>query len=151
MNTNNSLTRKRVTLTNGTIINIKLVVDDLTSFNRYIIKEHGNPLQGDDVFGKNPATDCVANCIYDEISGWLDNPSILGLTVLDILFDENKIKEENIQQTTVNTFDLVKFLGEVAAKDHKIEEAPNGTHIQLTALREKARILLGRLATAEGA
>ena len=38
MNTNNSLTRKRVTLTNGTIINIKLVVDDLTSFNRYIIK-----------------------------------------------------------------------------------------------------------------
>ena len=145
MNTQEVTVRKRVDLSNGTIINIKLVVDDLTSFNRYIIKEHGNPLQGDDVFGKKPASDCVANCLYDEISGWLDNPNILGLTVLDITFDENKIEEEHIESTTVSASNLIKFIGEVASKDHEVEEAPNGADIQLRNLREAARELLGRL------
>lgn len=151
MKTDANLTRKRVNLSNGTVINIRLAVDDLTAFNRYIIKEHGSPLQGEDVFGKNPAADCVANCLYDELSGWLDNPSILGLTVLDILFDENKIEEEeNTQSTVVNTSDLVKFLGEVASKDHRVEAATNGAEVQLTSLRAKARELLGRLVPTKG-
>lgn len=144
MSTDTSL-RKRIGLSNGTLINISLVIDDLTSFNRYVIKEHGSLLQGDDVFGSRPAADCVANCIYDELSGWLDNPNILGLTVLDITFDENKIEENGIELTAVSTSDLIKLLGEVASKDHKIEEAPNGAEVQLQALREKARDLLKRL------
>ena len=150
MKTDTNLIRKRVNLSNGTVINIRLAVDDLTAFNRYIIKEHGSPLQGEDVFGKNPAADCVANCLYDELSGWLDNPNILGLTGLDILFDENKIEEENIQSTVVNTSDLVKFLGEVASKDHQVEAATNGAEVQLTSLRAKARELLGRLVPTKG-
>jgi len=150
MSTEEVIIRKRVNLANGTIVNIKLVVDDLTAFNRYVIKEHGSPLQGDDVFGKKPASDCVANCLYDELSGWLDNPNILGLTILDITFNENKIEEEHIESTTVSTSHLIKFIGEVASKDHEVEKAPNGAEIQLRNLRETARELLKRLTPVKG-
>ena len=145
-------TRKYISLSNGTIVNLKLVIDDIASFNRYILKEHGNSLQGDDVFGKSPAQDCVANCIYDELSGWLDNPNMLGFTVLDIAFDENKIKEESVELSTedstsiVSTFDLVKFIGEIASKDHEAEQTSYGAEEKLSLLREKARALLQNLA-----
>jgi len=156
MNTTISNSRKYINITNGTIVNLKLVIDDVASFNRYIIKEHGNSLQGEDIFGKTPAIDCVANCIYDELSGWLDNPGMLGFTVLDITFDENKIKEESVElsaasiTTVASTFDLIKLIGEIASKNHEIESASNGAELQLINLREKARKLLKELARVKG-
>jgi hypothetical protein len=152
MKTNTAPTRKYISLSNGTIVNLQLVIDDIASFNRYVLKEHGNSMQGDDVFGKTPAQDCVANCLYDELSGWLDNPSMLGFTVLDITFDQNKINEESVELSTegtksiVSTFDLVKFIGEIASKDHSLENGPNGSQKRLLHLREKARALLQNLA-----
>ena len=152
MTTQTNADRKFVSLSNGSIINLQLVIDDIAAFNRYIIKEHGNSLQGEDVFGKLPAEDCVANCLYDELNGWLDNPCMLGFSILDISFDENKIEEESVElstdegQTTVSTFDLVKFIGEVASKDHEVEISGQGSENRLLALREKARLLLQHLA-----
>jgi hypothetical protein len=150
-------TQPRINLSNGTLINLKLVIDDIAAFNRYIIKEHGNTLQGEDVFGKLPTVNCVANCVYDELSGWLDNPNILGLTVLDIVFDQNKIEEENIELSTetttatASTFDLIKLVGEIASKDHEIPSSPEGAELQLRNLQERARKLLQGLVQARGA
>lgn len=144
-------TRPRVNISNGTLINLKLVVDDATSFNRYVIKEHGSNLQGDDVFGKAPTEDCAANCIYDELSGWLDNPNMLGFTILDITFDKGRINGEDVEisidsdTVTTNIFNLIKLVGDIASKDHTIEGASNGAEVQLRNLREKARLLLKNL------
>jgi hypothetical protein len=141
-------TRDRVDITNGTLINLKLIIDDVASFNRYVIKEHGNAMQGEDVFGKLPATNCVVNCLYDELSGWLDNPSILGLTVLGISFNKNKIEEDN-SLTPIDPFALIRFIKAVASKDHTLEEAQGGAAAQLTHLREQARELLKELIQTE--
>jgi len=139
-------TRKRITLTNGSIINLQLVIDDLAAFNRYVVKEHGNLMQGDDVFGKTPTENCISNCLYDELSGWLDNPNMLGFTILGISFDASKIEEEEVELSTdtktlkATTFDLLKFVGSVAMKDHALEPEE-----QLEELREHARDLLATL------
>ena len=143
--------RKRVALTNGTLVNLQLVISDIASFNRYVIREHGSTMQGEDIFGKSPVASNVANCVYDELSGWLDNPNILGLTILGISFDENKIEEETINVSTkdvpmtTNLFNLIKLIGELASKDHTVESKLDGAEIQLTTLREKARTLLKNL------
>ncbi len=145
--------RKRVNLTNGTLVNLQLVISDIASFNRYVIREHGSTMQGEDIFGKSPVASNVANCVYDELSGWLDNPNILGLTILGISFDENKIEEEAINVSTeeedvpvtTNLFNVIKLIGELASKDHTVEATLGGAEAQLTALREKARTLLKNL------
>jgi hypothetical protein len=104
---------------------------------------------GEDVFGKNPIANNVANCLYDELSGWLDNPNMLGLTILDISFGENRIDEEILEISDENTavstnvFNLIKFIGEIAAKDHLAEaDSEDGAIAQLEVIKEKARAFL---------
>ena len=144
-------TRERVKITNGTLLNIRLAISDSTAFNRYVIKEHGSISQGEDVFGKLPAADCVTNCLYDELNGWLDNPNILGLTILDISFNRNKIEELDVSAPgPVNTHNLIKFIGSVAAKKHTLEDDPDEALQQLEDFQVQARELLKGLLDASG-
>ena len=149
-----ALDSDRTPVRNGTVMNISIVIDDLASFNRYVIKEHACSLQANHVAGDNPAESCIVNCLYDELSGWLDNPSMLGFSILSIAVANDKIKDENIELSVgedkfeVGAFELIKFIGEVAGKNHEIEGGKCGgcgAWNQLNTIRQKARDLLKNL------
>jgi|6_EtaG_2_1085325.scaffolds.fasta_scaffold45816_3 hypothetical protein len=146
-----TLNDDKVDISNGTIIDIQIVIDDLASFNRYIVREHACKLQAPHSSGSNPSESCITNCIYDELSGWLDNPCLLGFSILGINVSKDKIKEEQVQLELkddvfeVSTFELVKFIGELAGKDHEVERGASGSERKLQSIRQKARDLLKNL------
>ena len=140
-----------VEISNGTIIDIQVVVDDLASFNRYVVREHAYKLQAPHTGGNTPSESCIVNCLYDELSGWLDNPCLLGFSILGISVNKDKIKEEHVQlelkdnTSEVSTFELVKFIGELAGKDHEVENNKIASEDKLRSIRQRARDLLKNL------
>tara|TARA_Y100000034_G_C6899045_1_gene415168 strand:+ start:2306 stop:2800 length:495 start_codon:yes stop_codon:yes gene_type:complete len=142
----------KVEVVNGTIVDIQVGIADLAAFNRYVIREHSYKLQSPLNSGNKFSESCVTNCIYDELSGWLDNPCLLGFTILDINVSRDKIKEEQVQLNLngntfeVGTFELIKFIGGLAGKEHEnTDDVKVSSEDKLQAIRQKARDLLKNL------
>lgn len=75
---------KRMYLREGLEFNIRVAITDVASFNHYVLKEYAPRCQGALSISKSPAKHTLENCIYDELCGWLDEPTLTGLSVLEI-------------------------------------------------------------------
>lgn len=72
---------ERVELKNGLAMTVEIVITDATLFRRYVMQEHAPKAQGDLALGKSPARYNLENALYDQVSGWLDDATTLGLSV----------------------------------------------------------------------
>lgn len=108
----------RISLKNGIKFNITAAVTDASVFHHYILKEYAPAVQGVFASSKNPAKHTLENCLYDEIAGWLDTPTITGLTILNIEVDglafknvtlnhEPKISFSEVVDLLYNTYKLL--------------------------------------------
>jgi hypothetical protein len=75
---------ERVPLKDALEFTIRAAITDASVFNHYILKEYAPRCQGPLAISKSPAKHTLENCVYDEICGWLDAPSITGISILDI-------------------------------------------------------------------
>jgi len=73
---------------------IQIAITDASIFNHYILKEYAPRCQGPLAISKSPAKHTLENCLYDEICGWLDAPSITGISILDIQASSSAFKNE---------------------------------------------------------
>lgn len=81
---NKTIDPKRIYLREGLEFNIRVAVTDVAAFSHYVLKEYAPRCQGVLGISKSPAKHTLENCIYDEICGWLDEPTLTGLSVLEI-------------------------------------------------------------------
>ena len=97
----------RVSLKNGIKFNITATITDASVFHHYILKEYAPASQNSFASSKNPAKHTLENCLYDEIAGWLDAPTITGLSILDIEVDGFAFKNVTLNQDPKVTFSEV--------------------------------------------
>lgn len=137
---------QRVSLRDSLTFNITVTITDAAVFNHYVLKEYAPRCQGPLAISKSPAKHTLENSIYDECAGWLDNPSVTGLTVLNVemtnpAFKNHTLNEDpkiNFREILDLMYDIVKL--ETSAKKH-------GAYLivdkeRLEQLSEKCRMLL---------
>lgn len=115
---------ERISLKDGLTFNITVAITDAAIFNHYVLKEYAPRAQGPLAISKSPAKHTLENCIYDECSGWLDNPSMTGLSVLQVNLTNPAFKNHTLNDEPKVSFseiidlmyDVVKL--ETWAKKH---------------------------------
>ena len=75
---------ERIPLKDGVGFTIQGAITNAAAFNHYVLKEHAPRCQGKMALGKSPAKHNLENCIFDEVAGWLDSPSVTGLSILSV-------------------------------------------------------------------
>jgi len=75
---------ERIPLRDSLSFTIQAAITDAAMFNNYILKEYAPKCQGPLGLSKSPAKHTLENCLYDELSGWLDSPTITGISILSI-------------------------------------------------------------------
>jgi len=118
---------ERVILKPGLTVNVKLVITDVPLFTRYVMKEHAPRAHGQLAFGKTPAKCHVINAIYDEMAGWLDAPTITGLSVTNISIVppecENKVLDDVQRIAFSDIVDILYEAYKMALADEDNERA----------------------------
>lgn len=115
---------ERIALKGGLTFTITAAITDASVFNHYVLKEYAPRCQGPLALSKSPAKHTLENCVYDEICGWLDAPSVTGLSVINVelnspLFKNQILNEEpkiNFGEILDLMYDVVKL--ETWAKQH---------------------------------
>lgn len=108
LNTNTPL---RVPLKAGLVFNITATISDAAIFNHYVLKEYAPRVQGSLAFSKNPAKHTLENCLYDEISGWLDAPTVTGISIVNIDLVLPTVEELTLNEEPKISFsEIVDFL-----------------------------------------
>jgi hypothetical protein len=85
---------QRVLLRDALEFTIRAAITDVSVFNHYILKEYAPKCQGPLAISKNPAKHTLENCVYDEICGWLDAPTVTGISILDIHLGPSAFKNQ---------------------------------------------------------
>jgi|LakMenEpi13Jul12_1017406.scaffolds.fasta_scaffold00752_2 hypothetical protein len=75
---------ERIPLRDSLAFTIKAAITDASAFSQYVLKEYAPKCQGPLAISKSPAKHTLENCLYDEICGWLDTPTITGVSILSI-------------------------------------------------------------------
>ena len=139
-------TPERISLRDGITFNIIASITDVSVFNHYVLKEYAPKCQGPLAISKYPAKHTLENCIYDECCGWLDNPSITGLSILNVeltnpAFKNYTLNDEprvTLREMLDAMYDIVKI--ETSAKKHGAYLIVEKERLQQ--LSEKCRLLL---------
>lgn len=101
----------RVPLKAGLVFNITATISDAAIFNHYVLKEYAPRVQGSLAFSKNPAKHTLENCLYDEISGWLDAPTVTGISIVNIDLVLPTVEEPTLNEEPKISFsEIVDFL-----------------------------------------
>lgn len=109
---------EKIHLKDGIGFTIKAAISNVAVFNHYIVKEYAPKAQGGLSMGKNPAKHTLANCLYDEISGWLDSPTVTGISILDICVDEGAFKNMALcPEPRVHLKEIVEILYDTCKLD----------------------------------
>lgn len=137
---------ERVALKGGLTFTITAAITDAAVFNHYVLKEYAPRCQGPLALSKSPAKHTLENCVYDELCGWLDAPSVTGLSILNIELGPAAFKNQTLNEDPKINFgeildlmyDVVKL--ETWAKQH-------GAYLivdkeRLEQLSERCRLLL---------
>jgi len=98
---------ERITLKEGLKFTITAAITDVAIFNHYILKEYAPRVQGSIAISKSPAKHILENCLYDEIAGWLDMPTITGLSILSIEAGPSAFKNTIIKQDPKISFSSI--------------------------------------------
>lgn len=108
----------KIHLKDGIGFTIKAAVTNMAVFNHYIVKEYAPKAQGSLSMGRSPAKHTLANCLYDEISGWLDSPTITGLSILDVLVDDAGFKNISLcKEPKIQLKEIVELLYDTCKLD----------------------------------
>lgn len=140
---------EKLTLKEGLKFTITAAITDVAIFNHYVLKEYAPRAQGNLALSKNPAKHTLENCLYDEISGWLDMPTITGISVLNIEADASAFPNPTISEDPKISFsDIVALLynvcklNSICKKNSKLCQVDSE---QLQELKEKAKQILQHL------
>jgi len=137
---------EKIALKEGVKFTITAAITDAAVFNHYILKEYAPRVQGSLAFSKNPAKHTLENCLYDELSGWLDMPTITGLAILDIQATSDGFKNTVIHQDPkICLSDIVDLLYNICklnsvCKNNSTVCSVDKQHLQ--ELKDKAKIIL---------
>lgn len=145
----------RVVLAPGTRVRIDLCITDVGLFCRNVLKEHAPLVQGPLAFGKCPTAGNVANAVYDEVCGWLDAPSAIGITVVNVCVDKKSAYTDSViglratstnytGQQAKNDPRPIQFSDVVALMSdlQRLDTDDSDLETRIRSLQERARILL---------
>ena len=144
---------EKVSLKNFIELNIRAAITDASTFNHFILKEYAPKCQGTLSSSKNPAKHTVENCIYDELCGWLDAPTVTGISILNIKISNAAlpnalIKEEpkiDFREIVDLLYDMCKLA--VSAKESGDYLAVNAS--RLNSIKDKCKYLLSNIDSVE--
>lgn len=137
---------ERIPLRDSLSFMISAAITDAAVFNHYVLKEYAPRCQGTLGISKNPAKHTLENCLYDEICGWLDAPSVTGISILDINVGDPAFKNQVLSDDPrVNFREVVDLMYDVC----KLQASSRGDgacvsvdRIRLEQLKERCRWLL---------
>lgn len=137
---------ERVPLRDSLSFMISAAITDAAVFNHYVLKEYAPRCQGPLGISKNPAKHTIENCLYDEICGWLDAPSVTGISILDITVGDPAFQNQVLSDDPrINFREVVDLLYDVC----KLQASSRGEgalasvdRVRLEQLKERCRWLL---------
>jgi hypothetical protein len=137
---------ERVSLKDGLKFTITATVTNASTFNHYVLKEYAPKVQGALAISKSPAKHTLQNCLYDEIAGWLDSPSVTGISILDVEVSDFAFKNKILNSDPKIVFsDIVELLYNVCQlgmQDRNKSPSCNVDEEQLQEIRQKAKYIL---------
>jgi len=105
---------QRIPLKNGVGFTIHGAITNAAAFGHYVLKEHAPRCQGKMALGKSPARHNLENCIFDEVAGWLDAPSVTGLSILEVKVESSAFNDlEVCEEPQVLLSDILDILYDV--------------------------------------
>jgi hypothetical protein len=148
-NENSKPSPERVSLKDGLKFTITATVSNASIFNHYVLKEYAPRVQGVLALSKSPAKHTLENCLYDEIAGWLDSPSITGISILDVQVDnfayKNKVLNPDTKISFSDIVDLLYNVCQLGMQDRNKSPSCNVDEEQLQDIRQKAKYILQNL------
>jgi hypothetical protein len=87
---------ERIALKDGIGFTIDGAITSAAAFNHYVLKEYAPKCQGRMALGRNPARHNLENCLFDELAGWLDSPSVTGLSILGVRVGSKPYEDEDL-------------------------------------------------------
>jgi hypothetical protein len=137
---------ERVSLKDGLKFTITAAVTNASTFNHYVLKEYAPKVQGVLAISKSPAKHTLQNCLYDEIAGWLDSPSITGISILDVEVSDPAFKNKTLNADPKIMFsdiiDLLYNVCQLGVQDRNKSPSCNVDEEQLQDIRQKAKYIL---------
>lgn len=137
---------ERMTLKEGLKFTITAAITDAAVFNHYVLKEYAPRVQGSLAMSKNPAKHTLENCLYDEIAGWLDMPTVTGLSILNIEAESSAFKNTIIKQEPRISFsaivDLLYNISKLSSTCKANSSICSVDAQQLQELKDKAKWIL---------
>jgi hypothetical protein len=140
-------TPERIILKEGLQFKITAAVTNASTFNHYVLKEYAPKVQGVLAVSKSPAKHTLQNCLYDEIAGWLDSPSITGMAILSVEVEnetayKNKMLNSDPKITLSDIVDLLYNVCQLGMQDRSRAPSCNVDEEQLQEIRQKAKHIL---------
>lgn len=137
---------ERIPLKDGLKFTITATVTNASTFNHYVLKEYAPKVQGPLALSKSPAKHNLQNCLYDEIAGWLDSPTITGISILDVQVNDSAFKNKTLNVDPKIMFsdiiDLLYNVCQLGMQDRNKSPSCNVDEEQLQDIREKAKHIL---------
>lgn len=137
---------EKVSLKDGLKFTITATVTNASTFNHYVLKEYAPRAQGTLALSKSPAKHTLQNCLYDEIAGWLDSPSVTGISILDVKVEDLAFKNKTLNADPKISFsdiiDLLYNVCQLGMQDRNKSPSCNVDEEQLQEIREKAKYIL---------
>ena len=136
----------RIPLKEGLEFTIRAAITDVAVFNHYILKEYAPKCQGVLGISKAPAKHTLENCLYDEVCGWLDSPTLTGLAILEVNLGPVAFKNYSLNaDPKLNFREIVNLLydtSKVGTPPRKGEESVLVSRADLEQLKSRAKHLL---------
>ena len=137
---------ERVPLRESIGFTIKVAVTDASVFNHYILKEYAPRCQGVLGISKSPAKHTLENCLYDEICGWLDSPTVTGISILSVKIEDPVFKNEIlVDEPRINFREIVDLMYDICkleASASKDERKATVDRVRFKQLKERCKWLL---------
>lgn len=137
---------ERIPLRDSLSFTISAAITDAAVFNHYVLKEYAPKCQGPLAISKSPAKHTLENCLYDEICGWLDSPTVTGISILNIEVGPPAFKNHALSNDPrINFREIVDLMYDICKLEASSKR--NGTvamvdKVRLEQLKEKCRWLL---------
>jgi hypothetical protein len=137
---------ERIPLRDSLSFTIQAAITDSAMFYNYIIKEYAPKCQGPLSFSKSPAKHTLENCLYDELSGWLDSPTTTGISILSIELGSpaftNEILNEDPRINFREFIDLLYDICKLEASSKKNLNFVMVNKARLEGLKQRSKWLL---------
>jgi hypothetical protein len=144
---------ERIPLRDSLSFTIQAAITDAAMFNNYILKEYAPRCQGPLGLSKSPAKHTLENCLYDELSGWLDAPTITGISILSIELGPPAFKNQVVNDDPrINFREFVDLVYDICKLEASAKKNSNFVMVdrgRLEELKQRSKWLLQHVAKVE--